>query len=218
MDEPEAQSRTDPMAPPEQPNPSAKRRAPVPKRKKPGPYRVPPRDQRHGLLIVNTGDGKGKTTAAVGLLLRAVGRAMRVGMLQFMKTGGVTEGGEAAALRRLGVEVVPLGAGCTLGAHDTSDDQMLARLGWDHCRKLLVTGEYDVLVLDELTLPLAYGWLDTSIVVDALRARPVGTHVVITGRHAPAALIDAADLVTDMRVIKHPYREQGVRAQTGIDV
>jgi cob(I)alamin adenosyltransferase len=206
------------MAPPEGANQSAPRRAPVPKRKKPGPYRVPPREQRHGLLIVNTGDGKGKTTAALGLLLRAIGRSMRVGMFQFMKAAGITAGGEYAALSRLGVEIVSLGKGCTLGVDDTDDDQTRARAGWDHCRSLLAAGEYDVLVLDELTLPLAYGWVDTAAVVDALRARPIGTHVVVTGRRAPAALIDAADLVTDMRVIKHPYREQGVRAQAGIDV
>ena len=213
-----APPRTDPLALPESANPSAPRRAPVPKRKKPGPYRVPPRAQRHGLLIVNTGDGKGKTTAALGLMLRAIGRSMRVGMFQFMKAAGITEGGEYAALQRLGVEIVVLGAGCTLGVDDTADDQTLAVDGWNHCRSLMAAGEYDVLVLDELTLPLAYGWLDTAAVVDAIRARPIGTHVVVTGRRAPAALIDAADLVTDMRVIKHPYREQGVRAQAGIDV
>jgi cob(I)alamin adenosyltransferase len=218
MAEPDSPSRTDPMAPPESANAAAPRRAPVPKRKKPGPYRVPPREQRHVLLIVNTGDGKGKTTAALGLLLRAVGRAMRVGMFEFMKAAGITGGGEYAAMRRLGVEIVPLGAGCTLSVADTADDQTLANAGWNHCSALLAAGEYDVLVLDELTLPLAYGWLDTGVVVDALRARAIGTHVVVTGRRAPQALIDAADLVTDMRVIKHPYREQGVRAQAGIDV
>jgi cob(I)alamin adenosyltransferase len=118
----------------------------VPKRKKPGPYRVPPREQRHGLLIVNTGDGKGKTTAALGLLLRAVGRSMRVGMFQFMKAAGITEGGEYAALRRLGVEIVPLGAGCALGVADTADDQALATAGWNHCR-VSTSRQRDVLVL-----------------------------------------------------------------------
>lgn len=154
------------MAPPEGPGQPAPRRAPVPKRKKPGPYRVPPREQRHGLLIVNTGDGKGKTTAALCLLLRAVGRSMRVGMFQFMKATGITEGGGYAALSRLGVEVVSLGAGGTLGVDDTADDQTLAAAGWGHCRSLMIGGEYDVLVLDELTLPLAYGWLDTAAVID----------------------------------------------------
>jgi cob(I)alamin adenosyltransferase len=213
MPESELPLRTDPLARSEKPNPSATRRPPVPKRKKPGPYHVPPRAQRHGLLIVNTGDGKGKTTAAVGLLLRAVGRSMRVGMFQFMKASGITAGGEYAALKRLGVEVVALGAGCAQGIKGVSDDQTLAKTRWEQCRTLVAAGEFDVLVLDELTLPLASGWLDTAAVVDALRARPVGTHVVVTGRHAPAALIDAADLVTDMRLIKHLDREQGVRAQ-----
>jgi cob(I)alamin adenosyltransferase len=139
-------------------------------------------------------------------------------MWQFMKATGITAGGEYAALGRLGIEITSLGAGCTLGVADTRDSQTLAKDGWEHCKSLLAAGEFDVLVFDELTLPLDFGWLDTADIVDALRSRSEGTHVVITGRRASAELIEAADLVTEMRVIKHPYHEKKLRAQAGIDV
>lgn len=210
--------RLDPLAPAERGRAANGRRIPTPRRKKPGPYRVPPREQRHGLLIVNTGDGKGKTTAAVGLMLRAVGRGMSVGMYQFIKSDRVREHGEHQAAQLLGVDITPLGQGCTVGADDVTDDRALAVLGWERCAAALASGEFDVLILDELTFPLAWGWLDTTEVIHALRARPAGTHVVVTGRHAPLELIEAADLVTEMRVIKHPLREQRIGAQAGIDV
>jgi cob(I)alamin adenosyltransferase len=217
MTERESPSRTDPMAPPEGANPSAPRRAPVPKRKKPGPYRVPPREQRHGLLIVNTGDGKGKTTAALGLLLRASGRGMSVGMFQFIKSAE-TRYGEHIAAERLGVEIVPLGDGFTWLSENIADDQALAERGWAAVQEPLASGTYDVLILDELTYCLTFGWLSEAEVIAAIRARPAGTHVIVTGRDASAALIDAADLVTEMQVIKHPYREQGIGAQPGIEL
>jgi cob(I)alamin adenosyltransferase len=168
------------------------------------------------LLIVNTGDGKGKTTAALGLLLRATGRGMHVGMFQFVKR--MRETGDHRAARRLGVEIMPYGVGCTIGRDDVTEDAAVAQLAWEHCARLLAAGEYDVLILDELTLPMHWGWLDGSAVIHALQERPVGVHVVVTGRYAPQSLIDAADLVTDMRVIKHPYRDRGLTAQAGIDV
>ncbi len=212
----QSDSRNDPLAHPETPTPATGRKAPVPKRKKPGPYRVPPRKDRHGLFIINTGDGKGKTTAALGLLLRATGREMRAGMFQFVKR--MNDGGEHRAAERLGVEIIPLGAGCPLGRETTADDEQLARAGWEHCRVLLANGDYDVLILDELTLPVAWGWLDGSDIIETIKSRPVGTHVVITGRQAGAEMIAAADLVTEMREIKHPYRTERLRAQAGIDV
>ena len=213
----DASSRTDPLARPETPTPSSGRRAPVPKRKKPGPYRVPPRDQRHGLLIVNTGNGKGKTTAALGVLLRASGRAMHVGMFQFIKSAE-TRYGEHIAAERLGVDIVPLGDGFTWLSENIDADRALATAGWTRVQTALESGEFDVLILDELTYCLSFGWLDTQMVVDAIRARPTGTHVIVTGRDAPQALVDAADLVTEMRVIKHPYRDQGIGAQPGIEL
>jgi cob(I)alamin adenosyltransferase len=214
--EPQGDPRTDPLTPPEPPKATTGRKAPVPKRKKPGPYRVPPRKDRHGLFIVNTGDGKGKTTAALGLLLRATGRKMRVGMFQFVKR--MDDGGEHRAAARLGVEIIPLGAGCTRGRDNTADDESLARAGWERCRELIASGEYDVIILDELTLPIEWGWIEGRDVIEAVAVRPIGTHVVITGRHASADMIAAADLVTDMRVIKHPYHTERLRAQAGIDV
>jgi cob(I)alamin adenosyltransferase len=213
----EISSRTDPLAPPETPRPASGRKAPVPKRKKPGPYRLPPREQRHGLLIVNTGDGKGKTTAALGVLLRASGRAMRVGMFQFIKSAEARYG-EHIAAEKLGVEIVPLGDGFTWLSENIDADRALAAAGWSRAQDALTSGEFDVLILDELTYCLTFGWLDTAMVVDAIRARPVGTHVIVTGRDAPQALVDAADLVTEMRVIKHPYRDQGIGAQPGIEL
>lgn len=210
-------SRTDPLAAPPTPTPATGRKAAVPKRKRPGPYRVPPREHRHGLLIVNTGDGKGKTTAALGLLLRASGREMRVGMFQFIKSAE-TRYGEHIAAAKLGVEIIPLGDGFTWLSQNIEEDRALANAGWGRVREAFESGVFDVLILDELTYCLTFGWLDIDEVLRVIGARPRGTHVVVTGRDAPAALIDAADLVTDMRVIKHPYRDQGIAAQPGVEL
>ncbi|HEX7051916.1 MAG TPA: cob(I)yrinic acid a,c-diamide adenosyltransferase [Longimicrobiales bacterium] len=192
-------------------------RAPRPKQRTPGRYPLPPRERRRGLVIVNTGDGKGKTTAALGILLRAAGRDMRVAMLQFIKTADC-ERGEHIGARRLGVEILPLGGGFTWLSEDIEADRRLARECWARCVAVLESGEYDVIIFDELTYALAYGWLTHDEVFDALRARPQGTHVVITGRNATPALIEFADLVTEMREIKHPYRERGLGAQPGIEL
>lgn len=209
---------TDPTRAPDAPHPAkAKRRAPVPKKKRPGPYRVPPREQRNGLVIVHTGDGKGKSTAALGLLLRATGREMKVGMFQFIKSAE-TLYGEHVAAARLGVEIVPLGDGFTWLSDDIEKDRGLAQAGWERCRAALHGGEFDVVIFDELTYALNYGWLDTAAVLGDIRDRPVGTHVVVTGRNAPDALVELADLVTEMRLVKHPYRDQGIGAQPGIEL
>ena len=197
--------------------PGTQRKAPIPKRKKPGPYRVPPREHRRGLLIVNTGDGKGKTTAALGVLLRATGRDLRVGMFQFLKSAE-SRYGEHVAAERLGVEIVPLGDGFTWLSENIAEDQALAAAGWARVKDALASGVFDVLILDELTYCLTFKWLDEAEVLAALKARPVGTHLIVTGRDATPALIEAADLVTEMRVVKHPYREQGIAAQPGIEL
>ena len=210
--------RTDPgSAPDDVPVTKTGHRAPRPKQKRPGPYKVPPRDRRHGLLIVNTGDGKGKSTAAFGVLLRAWGRGMTVGGFQFVKSA-VNPYGEHHAARAMGFDLIPLGDGFTWLSDDLSADRRLAEEGWARCRAVLAEGRFDVLLLDELTYPLNFGWLDLSQVLADWSARPVGTHVIVTGRDAPAALVEAADLVTEMRVIKHPYREQGIGAQPGIEL
>jgi cob(I)alamin adenosyltransferase len=175
------------------------------------------RADRHskGLVIVHTGNGKGKTTAALGLLLRAWGREMRVIMFQFIKakTGNW---GEIRAAQKLGIEIVPLGDGFTWNSDDLARDRALALEGWQLCREKIENGRYDIVILDEMTYCFSYGWLELEAVLETLRNRPEGQHVVITGRDAPEALIGFADLVTEMREIKHPYHA-GVKAQKGIE-
>ncbi|MCC6629467.1 MAG: cob(I)yrinic acid a,c-diamide adenosyltransferase [Chloroflexi bacterium] len=168
-----------------------------------------------GLVIVHTGDGKGKTTAALGLLLRAWGRDLRVVMLQFIKAKGA-RWGEVQAARRLGIEIIPLGAGFTWDSANIAVDRALAQAGWAECRQRIESGAYDIVILDEITYCFTYGWLDLDEVLAVLRRRPSAQHVVLTGRDAPEPLIAFADLATEMREIKHPYH-QGVKAQKGIE-
>ncbi|MEP6493121.1 MAG: cob(I)yrinic acid a,c-diamide adenosyltransferase [bacterium] len=181
------------------------------------PYTIAPRDERHGLLIVHTGKGKGKTTAALGMLVRASGYDLSVGMFQFIKSAE-TLYGEHIAAKRLGIDIVPLGDGFTWLSENIAADRALAERGWARVQEALALGKHDVLILDELTYCLTFGWLDTAQVIATLGARAPGTHVIVTGRDAPAALIEAADLVTEMHVVKHPYREQGIGAQPGIEL
>ena len=168
-----------------------------------------------GLVIVNTGNGKGKTTAALGLLLRAWGQGLRVVMFQFLKAKS-GNWGETRAARKMGVEIVPLGAGFTWVSRDIERDRVLARECWERCRAAIEGGAYDVVVMDELTYCFKFRWLDLDEVLALLSRRPANQHVVITGRDAPPELIEFADLVTEMREIKHPY-PAGVRAQKGIE-
>lgn len=168
-----------------------------------------------GLVIVNTGHGKGKTTAALGLLMRAWGRDMKVVMLQFIKAA-TANWGEIKAARKMGVEIIPMGGGFTWRSKDAERDKELARECWEQCKAKMLSGQYDIVILDEMTYAFHYGWLSLDEVIDTLRSRPPMQHVVITGRDAPQALIDFADLVTEMRKIKHPL-DQGIRAQAGIE-
>jgi len=170
---------------------------------------------RKGLVMVNTGKGKGKTTAAIGLLIRAWGQGLRVCMFEFIKakTG---KWGEIQATQRFGVEIIPLGNGFTWLSDNIEADKAFAREGWERCRTRILSGEYDLIVLDELTYMLKYGWLPWEDVRDTLDTRPSGMHVMITGRYAPQELIDYADLVTEMTEIKHHYKA-GVKAQKGIE-
>ncbi len=170
---------------------------------------------RKGLVIVNTGDGKGKTTAALGLLLRCWGQDMRVVMLQFLKaeTGSW---GEIKAARRMGVEIIPLGKGFTWMSENIEQDRALAQECWRRCREKIESGLFDIVIMDEITYTFKYKWLDLEEVLTTLRQRDPRLHIVMTGRDAPAELIEFADLVTEMREMKHPY-QQGVRAQKGIE-
>ncbi len=168
-----------------------------------------------GLVIVNTGSGKGKTTAAMGVLLRSWGRGLRVIMLQFIKHS-TANFGEQRAANKMGIEMRAMGDGFTWRSKDMEQTAELAVAHWEECKKTIASGEYDVVILDEFTYPLHYGWIPTDDVIQVLKQRPEMQHVIITGRHAPEALIEYADLVTEMKVVKHPY-QQGIKAQPGIE-
>lgn len=169
-----------------------------------------------GLVIVNTGDGKGKTTAALGVLFRATGQNMRVVMLQFLKSK-TGNWGEMRAAQRLGVEIIPLGDGFTWLSKDLDKDRALAQACWQLCREKIESNQYDVVIMDEMTYALNYGWLSLEEVLTTLRERNPLLHIIITGRDAPAELIEFADMVTEMREVKHPYKAQGIMAQKGIE-
>ncbi len=175
-----------------------------------------------GLLIVHTGKGKGKSTAAFGLVLRALGNGMRVGIVQFVK--GKWQTGERPLLERFAdqVDMRVSGEGFTWETQDRARDIAAAEAGWAAAQEMIEAcrGEaprYDMLVLDELNIVLRYGYLPIAEVVEALSHRPPDLHVVVTGRNAKPELIEAADLVTEMTMVKHPFREQGVKAQKGIE-
>ncbi len=171
---------------------------------------------RKGLLIINTGNGKGKSTAAFGVMLRAWGRGMRVCAVQFIKNEK-TKYGEQMAAEKLGIEMVPAGRGFTWTSKDLNVDSAMARHGWETAKNKVLSGDFDVVVLDEITYPIRYGWLDVQEVVDVLKRRPRMVHVILTGRDAQPELVEIADLVTEMNDIKHPYRDQGIMAQKGVE-
>jgi cob(I)alamin adenosyltransferase len=168
-----------------------------------------------GLLIVNTGNGKGKTTAALGLLLRAWGRDMSVVMYQFLKPT-TANFGEIKAAKKLGIEIRPVGKGFTWMSQDIATDEALARAGWAAARQAIEAGSHHIVILDEFTYPLSFGWVAVDEVLAVLAARKPSMHVVVTGRKAVPELVEAADLVTEMTEVKHPYRA-GIKAQKGIE-
>ncbi len=163
--------------------------------------------RRTGLVIVYTGDGEGKTTAALGVLLRAWGQQMRVVILQFLKSR--TDTGEMRAAHLLGTEILPLGQGAIWESEHPEHDRAFAQTCWQQCRTKIESQQYDVLIMDEMTYALNYKWLDLEELLPVLRQRDPQLHIIITGRNAPVALIEYADLVTEMCEIKHPYKAQG---------
>jgi cob(I)alamin adenosyltransferase len=171
---------------------------------------------KKGLVIVNTGDGKGKTTAALGVLFRAWGRGMKVRMFQFIKNTG-SRYGEQRAAEKIGIPILALGDGFTWLSKDLEQSGVLAAQQWENCKEALLSGQDDLIVFDEMTYALQFGWVSTEEVIETLKQRPEMLHVIITGRGAPQELIDYADLVTEMTEIKHPYKDQGIRAQPGIE-
>lgn len=175
-------------------------------------------ESTRGLLMVNTGHGKGKTTCALGLMMRAAGRGLRCCMIQFMKSRK-DRYGEHEAAEKLGIEVHTMGDGFTWDTKNPEQDRTTARETWDLCLEKLRSGDYDMLVFDELVYVLSYQMLPTEEVVEefkTIRAAQPALHIVVTGRDAPEELIAVADLVTEMREIKHPFNA-GVRAQQGIE-
>jgi cob(I)alamin adenosyltransferase len=170
---------------------------------------------KKSLVIVYTGEGKGKTTAALGILLRARGRGLRVLMLSFIKAVG-GDYGEHPAAKKLGADIEAVGYGFTWLSDDIDKDKAMAQFGWRRARREIASGAYDVVILDELTYPLTFDWLPLDEVLDTLRKRPDNVHVVITGRKAPRQLVEFADLVTEMREVKHPF-QRDLPAVPGID-
>ena len=181
----------------------------------PGPQSVKGPRMNQGLVIVNTGNGKGKTTAAMGVLFRAWGRDMNVVMLQFIKHT-TANFGEQRAAQKIGITVRAMGDGFTWRSRDLDQSADLARALWADAQEIISTGGYDVVILDEFTYPMHYGWIPVEDVIETLKQRPEMQHVIITGRHAHEDLVEYADLVTEMSVVKHPY-SSGIKAQPGIE-
>ena len=168
-----------------------------------------------GLLLVYTGNGKGKTTAALGLVFRALGRGMAVAVVQFIK-GKWKTGERVFAEGQPGLTFKVMGEGFTWESDDLSRDKAAAEAAWSKARELIAAGAHPVVVLDELTYVLNYGFVASEEVMATLRDRPPHVSVVVTGRNAPQALLDAADLITDMQAVRHPFT-QGGKALLGID-
>ncbi len=179
--------------------------------------RVGERNLEKGLVLVFTGDGKGKTTAALGLVLRTLGHGERVAVLQFIKGGW--QPGEAKALALFGEALHwhALGEGFTWETQDRERDRQVVQAAWERSLAYLEDPGCRLVVLDEVNVALKLGYLEVAQVLEGLERRPALTHVALTGRGAPPALLERADLVTEMRQIRHPFREQGVRAQAGIE-
>jgi cob(I)alamin adenosyltransferase len=179
------------------------------------------RKETRGLVIVNTGDGKGKTTAALGLVLRAAGNGLRVYIIQFIK--GRWKTGESKSLAALApnVEVVRMGTGFTIERLrdpriSMSEHEEAAARAFERAREVVASGEYDMVVLDEILGSIKANLVTLDQVLELIREKPPALHLVLTGRGAPPEIVDAADLVTEMRPVKHPY-QQGIKAQRGIE-
>jgi cob(I)alamin adenosyltransferase len=176
-----------------------------------------PEHIQKGLIIVNTGDGKGKTTAAFGMVFRSLGRGYKVGIVQFMK--GKWLPGEVTALERFKDQVdhVALGDGFTWETQNLKQDQATARKAWAKCLELIRAKKHRLLFFDELNYVVKYEFLPIDIVLAGLKEKDPNTHIIITGRDAHPDLIALADLVTEMKAVKHPYDTQRIKAQPGIE-
>lgn len=167
------------------------------------------------LVIVNTGDGKGKSTAAFGIMVRGIARNWSVAVVQFIKSGDWNVGEEKIG-RQLGVHWHNEGEGFTWNSEDIEHDKTLAKQGWERAAALIASGDHDLILLDELTYLLNWGWIDAEPVYEAIRNRPEHVNLVITGRDAPAELIELADTASEVVKLKHAF-DSGVLAKKGID-
>lgn len=179
--------------------------------------RIAKADKEQGVLLVLTGPGKGKSSSGFGMLARALGHGMQVGVVQFIK--GAFSTGEEAFFRQLpNVEYHVMGEGYTWDTQDRARDVQTAEAAWEVARRMLADPSFNMVLLDELNIALKNGYLDLDRVLDDLQARPAMQHAIVTGRHAPEALIELADTVTEMKVVKHAFKDQGVRAQKGVEL
>jgi cob(I)alamin adenosyltransferase len=167
------------------------------------------------LVLVNTGDGKGKSSAAFGVMARAVARGWKVAVLQFIKSGDWAVGEEKVG-RQLGVDWWALGEGFTWDTKNPDHDREVGQQAWATAREIIEAGDHQLVVLDEITYLMTWGWVSTDEVVDVIANRPPSVNIICTGRDAPAELIELADTVTEMRSVKHAY-DSGIRAKRGID-
>jgi len=167
------------------------------------------------LVLVNTGEGKGKSTAAFGTAIRAVARGWRVGVIQFLKSGDWKVGEEAVG-RQLGIDWWALGDGFTWDSKDIEESEAIAREAWSVAKQKIDSGEYELVVLDEITYPINWGWVALNDVLEVIAARPPKVNLILTGRDAPDELIELADTVTEMVKVKHAF-DRGVMARRGID-
>jgi cob(I)alamin adenosyltransferase len=173
------------------------------------------RERAQSLVMVATGDGKGKSTSAFGVVMRAVARGWKVAVIQFVKSGDWRVG-EETICRELGVDWWSIGDGFTWDSDDLDRSEEVARVAWSAGSSKIASGDYDVVVLDEITYPMNWGWIDTQEVVDVILGRPPRVNVIATGRDAPPGLVQIADTVTEMRNVRHPF-DRGIAARRGID-
>ncbi len=183
------------------------------------PREAPERPERlvraESLVLINTGDGKGKSSAAFGVMGRAWARGWRVSVVQFLKSGQ-WKSGEQKLAAHLGIEWQSLGDGFTWESSDIDETVAKGRHAWSVAREKIASGEFELVILDEVTYAVSYGWIDVAEVVATLRERPAKTNVILTGRNAAPELLEVAHTATEMRVIKHAY-QQGIRAMKGIE-
>ncbi len=172
--------------------------------------------KKKGLIMVNTGDGKGKTTAALGVAMRCVGNKMNVLMIQFIK--GAWKYGELEVAKKLAsyLEIKPMGEGFTWDTKDRARDIKMTEKAWDFGKEKMLSEKYDLVIFDEINYVIDYQYLDVKKVVQALKKKPEKVHVILTGRNAHPEIVEIADLVTEMKEIKHPFK-QGILAQKGIE-